>query len=289
MPLSIIGTLTGAPPPSLTDNPVLTNRADLPAMTSNLANTPADVAQRQYREALSIAMANPAFYSATPAAQNAITNYAISDYWFWAANYPKVELLAKDNKGVTQAYLDTPWDNSKGLAPIVIMSVTPRQRPIPSVPLWTTVIGYVAQVVSFIPVIGTAVSMAMKFAAAQGVRQWAMAIANQDYSSINGIFSPQYYPKPIQVPMPLDRAQIILAQPVYAVPMISQFIDEVRANANPQLADIPVTPDLGNQLVSGNVTIGQAASAASASGATAGTALAIAAAIGAAILLLNHK
>jgi hypothetical protein len=291
MPVSVIDILTSAPAPSLTDDPLLFNRADLPAVGANVATSDIGRAERLYREALAMAQANPNYYSSTPAAQQAITEFSISDYWFWKDNFPKVELLAKDNQGVSQAYLNTPWNNVNGLAPIIIMEVTPRKKPIPAVPLWTTVIGYVAKVVSFIPTIGTVVSMAMKMAAASGVRSWANSIATDtDYSTIHGIFAPQYYPRMIQVPMPLDRAQLIVAQPVYAVPMIAQFIDEVRSNTNPQLADIPVTPDLGNQLVSGNVTIGQAANGTALNSGSALAPLAIGGAIVAAILLLKgHK
>jgi len=292
MSVSVIDILTAAPAPSLADDPLLFNRADLPATGANLASA-TDEAQRLYREALSMAMANPEFYSATPAAQQAITEFAITDYWFWRSNYPKVELRAADNQGVSQAFLDTPWNNASGLAPIITLTVTPRQKPIPDVPLWTTVLGYITKVISLIPglgVIGMAINMAMKIAAANGIRAWANEISSYDYSSIHGMFSPQYYPKPIKVPMPLDRAQLMLAQPVYTVPMISQFIDEVRTNTNPQLADIPVTPDLGSQLVSGRVTIGQATSVAANAPASAGaTALAIAAAIGAAFLILKGR
>jgi hypothetical protein len=178
----------------------------------------------------------------------------------WRAIYPKVEILASENPNFDPKLLANTWDgNAFGVVsngqnvfgygtreqvsqipatyrprmlidpPLVLVTITPRAKPIPELGFVGTN-KWLGAILSVIPVVGTYLSLA--WGAAQLIAQ--MEYANEVNDIITNIrshasdvevskwampssaFEPQYMPQPFPIVLPLDAAQFAVREPWYA-------------------------------------------------------------------------
>ncbi len=221
VPTTTVVTST-APAPTLGDlSQCVLRDPSLPASLSNCL-TPTEMLSREARLAAAIVQDAPENYEADIQADNQ-DRVLLQDYFYWKANYPFVALVPSQNPGLTPAALTTPWPGP-GLAPLVIVQITPRQRPFPT-PGFLVGNSWLGLLVSAIPFVGGILAAGLSYESNSQLQNWAGAWKpNADE------FAPQFYPKPFGVPMPLDRAQIMVNQPWYAPAMVDQFAQEVRLN-----------------------------------------------------------
>ncbi len=191
----------------------------LPPVPSNIL-TPAEMAAREARIAGRIVESAPEYQTSAEVEQAA----KLRDFFYWKANYPAVRLRPEQNPGLRPDELTTPWPGP-GLAPLVNVEITPQQRKLPEKGFLEENISWLGPLTLAIPFVGPVVSAGLSYAANVELKKWAQA-----WTPNASAFAPQFYPQPFQVPMPLDRAQIMVAQPWYAPAMVDQFAAEVRAN-----------------------------------------------------------
>jgi len=153
-----------------------------------------------------------------------------SNLEYWKRNFPGAFLNLDQNRHLEARVLRTPWDAEKmGLAPLVNVEIIPKNKPLPK-PGFLAKNSWVGSIASAaagtIPVVGAyaAVVVAAGFVVATAVemKKWSDAMS----AIPPEVFSPQYYPKPFTVPLPLDRAQKLVRQPWLASLMVQQFFSE---------------------------------------------------------------
>lgn len=216
-------TVTGAAPPVVL-GPVsdcILRDPSLPPSLSNCLSADEVLALRA-RQAQAIESMAPEYYRTDEQAA-ATQDYQLRAYYYWKENFPAVRLVPAQNPGLRPAELTTPWPGP-GLAPLVMVQITPRQRPLPE-KSWLSENSWLGLVVSAIPFVGGIIAAGLSFETNAELKKWAGA-----WKPNNSEFAPQFYPKPFQVPLPLDRAQIAVRQPWYVVALVDQFAEEVRVN-----------------------------------------------------------
>ncbi len=173
---------------------------------------------------------------------SALDQAAVERHWYdlpyWLANFPDVRLNPSDNGHVDPRTLRVAW-TSQAAPPIVAVEITPRYLPPPDKPGDFTGIFAVLQGVAGIVGAGSIVKLALTAASiGEGI---ASGIALQDWAksfkASPDDFSPQYSPVPFTVPMPLDRAQIMVSRPWYAPAMVYQFQQELQTGKLRTTAD----------------------------------------------------
>jgi hypothetical protein len=179
--------------------------------------------EREARLAKGIVARAPELYEEEQTTE-AQRDFQLRSYNYWKENYPTVRLLASLNPAFTQAQLDTPW-RGPGLAPIVIVEITPRQRPLPELGWVASNISWLGLVASVIPLVGGIIAAGLNYETNHEVHKWADA-----WKPNSSEFAPQFSPRPFQVPLPLDRAQLIVMEPWYALAIVDEFADEVFKN-----------------------------------------------------------
>ncbi len=143
------------------------------------------------------------------------------DYAYWVQNFPTVRLEPADNTHVVARTLRVPWNYADGAPPIVAVQITPRTQPAPD----TGILGGAdwLGLVSIIPTVGPVLSVALQIG-----RGLELASALKDVTTSADAYGPQFNAAPFIVPMPLDRAQIMVSRPWYAPAMVYQFSEELR-------------------------------------------------------------
>ena len=204
----------------------------LPGSASNTQDRAASVS-RTAAQAVALVDSYPENYLTAKQALAKVAQETI-DANYWRDNYPRVEILAAFNPALTAQDIATPWPADRGLAPLVNVTFTPRIKPDPTKdflaknPWLAQAFGIVAIV---IPVVGPIISAGLSYETNRELQKWA-----GDWKPSTDQFAPQYAPphgyggQPFNLPMPLDRAQIMVKQPWYAPAMVNQFADEVRVN-----------------------------------------------------------
>jgi len=211
-----------APAPALGPlNTAITSDPSLPPSASNIL-TQSQIYEWAARQASAIVSDAPEYYRA-PTAAEAEQSAKVRDFTFWKTNYPRVELLPAQNPGLRADELTTPWPGP-GLAPLVLVQITPQNRPLPEKG-WLASNPWLGLVVSTIPLVGGILAAGLSYTANQKLRNWA-----GQWKPNADAFAPQFYPQAFQVPMPLDRAQIMVREPWYAAAMVDEFAAEVRNN-----------------------------------------------------------
>ncbi len=211
-----------APPPALgAINVAIMADPSLPPSASNILTSEQNL-ERIARQASAIVSDAPEYYRA-PTAEEAAQSAQLRDYFYWKANAPFVALVPSQNPGLRPLELTNPW-TGPGLAPLVLVQITPQQRPLPEKD-WLASHSWVGLLASAIPFVGGIIAAGLNYETNSELKKWAGAWKpNPDE------FAPQFYPKPFQVPMPLDRAQIMVREPWYAPAMVDEFAAEVREN-----------------------------------------------------------
>lgn len=229
-PLPPAGTVTGiapAPSPGRTNTFILRDPS-LPAVASNMLGTQ-EMIDRERRQWESIISGAPEYYR-DDEAEVAEWQAELRDYFYWKANYPTCRLWASQNPGIQPpSVLADPWPG--GDSPLVLVEITPRTRPKPE-------LGFLAKnpwlgaVASLIPFVGGIIGAGLSYAANDQLKKWAGS-----WKPNASEFAPQFDPRPFQVPMPLDRAQIMVREPWYAPAMVDQFAEEIRTNTLRQASE----------------------------------------------------
>ncbi len=204
----------------------------LPGSPSNTQTYDQSVA-RAARQATQVVGTYPEEYKKDEFA-DAQQSAQLRDFFYWKQNYPTIQLLAEYNPALRPEELNTPWDYARGNAPLVNVTFTPRVKPPPTLswlaahPLWSQAFSLVAYA---IPTVGPIISAGISYETNRELRTWAASwVPNSDE------FAPQYAPPhgagglPFNVPIPLDRAQIMVREPWYGPAMVDQFAEEVRVN-----------------------------------------------------------
>jgi hypothetical protein len=225
--------VTSAPPAAIGDISQGVKRdPSLPASSSN-TQTYDEAIARAARQASQVVALYPEEYLKDDAAA-AKQQAELRDFFYWKANFPTVQILAEYNPAFNAGELNTPWDYARGNAPLVNVTFTPRIKPPPEKsflaknPLLSQVLGIVALA---IPAVGPVISAGISYETNRELRTWA-----QSWQPNSDEFAPQYAPpnghggEPFNVPMPLDRAQIMLREPWYGPAMVDQFAEEIRVN-----------------------------------------------------------
>lgn len=182
------------------------------------------------------------------------------DYAFFKDpdNRPKVQIIPSHNPELDPYTLRTPWKNggqASRLPPIVRVTVTPAKKPLPSQGL-ASALGFAGAIVgAFVPVLGVALAVASAAEAQSVAKSFKVEL---------DMFRPQYYPQPFDVVLPLDQAQMAVAEPWY-VPALAKRFQETLAtgdlnlinavlvdrNPPPDLRGVPQSPKgLNDQLLS---------------------------------------
>lgn len=175
----------------------------------------------------------------------------VNDYNYWTANYPTVEMKPEDNPNTDPNLLKLPYNGDcwsfsyKGNvvygrstslpfnpaarggtkctgAPLTLIRVTPRQKPIPKLG-WLASNPWLSTVVSVIPIVGQYVGIILKIASASQIKNYAMA-----WQTPVDAFQPQYYPQAFFVILPLDRAQVAVSQPWFVPYLHKQFQSQIQ-------------------------------------------------------------
>jgi len=211
-----------APAPNLGPlNRAITSDPSLPPSASNIL-TQSQIYEWAARQASAIVSDAPEYYRA-PTAAEAEQAAKVRDFFYWKSNYPRVELVPAQNPGLRADELTTPWPGP-GLAPLVLVQITPQQRPLPEKG-WLASNPWLGLIVSSIPLVGGIIGAGLSYATNQKLKTWA-----GQWRPNADAFAPQFAPHPFQVPMPLDRAQIMVREPWYAAAMVDEFAAEVRNN-----------------------------------------------------------
>jgi len=211
-----------APLPALGPlNTAITSDPSLPPSATNIL-TQSQIYEWAARQASEIVSDAPEYYRA-PTAAEAEQAAKVRDFFYWKSNYPRVELVPAQNPGLRADELTTPWPGP-GLAPLVLVQITPQQRPLPEKG-WLAQNPWLGLIVSVIPLVGGIIGAGLSYTTNQKLKTWA-----GQWKPNADAFAPQFYPKPFQVPMPLDRAQIMVREPWYAPAMVDEFAAEVRNN-----------------------------------------------------------
>jgi hypothetical protein len=157
------------------------------------------------------------------------------DLPYWQANFPQVRLNPSDNTHVAARTLRVEW-TSQGAPPIVAVEFLPRSMPAPERPegYGDILTGITAIVGIVIPGLSagtqaltraalTAVSVGAGVEHLFALQDWA-----RSFKATPDEFGPQYSPRAFTVPMPLDRAQIMVSRPWYGPAMVYQFAQEIQ-------------------------------------------------------------
>lgn len=152
------------------------------------------------------------------------------DVDYWKRKHPKAFLNWEQNQHLPSRTLRVPWNaDTMGLPPLVNVEFIPRKKPLPEVGFlaensWLATFGSLA--LSTIPVVGGVLAaVAQVGATAHSLyeqREWAKKMKEFPPTA----FAPQYFPEPFTVPMPLDRAQMVVDEPWFAPAMVDQFVKE---------------------------------------------------------------
>jgi len=162
---------------------------------------------------------------------------AAESHWhnlpYWQANFPQVRLNAPDNLHVDAWVLRNAW-TSQAAPPIVAVEILPRYLPAPEkpgalnfLPALSAIVGVVlpgtgALTQTITRAALTAFNVGAGIEHAFALQDWA-----QSFHAAPDDFGPQYSPRAFTVPMPLDRAQIMVSRPWYAPAMVYQFAQEL--------------------------------------------------------------
>lgn len=176
------------------------------------------------------------------------------DLDYWKRKGPAVYLNHEQNTHIPSRALRIPWNPATmGLAPLVNLEFIPQKKPLPSLGFlaentWIASLGTVA--LSAIPVVGTALSIVGGLAATGTAIYMQKEYAKELQKIPPSQFMPQYHPEPFTVPVPLDRAQLILKEPWIGPAMIEGFANEWNAGSigNARDAYLSINPTGSNIL-----------------------------------------
>jgi hypothetical protein len=188
---------------------------------------------------------------------SAIAQATAERHWYdlpyWLANFPGVRLNPEDNKHVDARSLRVPW-TSESTPPIVAVEITPRYLSVPDKPQGLTFLPVLQAIAGIIPGVGpvvkaalTAASIGSGIATGLALQDWA-----KSFHASPDDFSPNYSPVAFTVPMPLDRAQIMVSRPWYAPAMVYQFQQEL------QTGTLRTTPEAYRALLQAMLPAGAA-------------------------------
>ncbi len=157
------------------------------------------------------------------------------DLPYWLKNFSQVRLNPSDNPHVVPRALRVAW-TSPDAPPIVAVEFLPRKLEVEARPqgagdILTGVSAVVGLVIPGLGAAAQAVTRAAITAANIGagvqhnlaLRDWA-----DSFHAAPDEFGPQYSPEAFTVPMPLDRAQIMVSRPWYGPAMVYQFAQELQ-------------------------------------------------------------
>src|SRR6185295_8797357 len=160
-------------------------------------------------------------------------------HWFnlpyWQANFPQVRLNPSDNTHVVARTLRVAW-MSEAAPPIVAVEILPRYLPAEDRPegignILTAVSAIVGVVIPGLGTVAQGVTRSVLTAAniaASAEHSLALQDWARSFQAAPDEFGPQYAPRAFTVPMPLDRAQIMVSRPWYAPAMVYQFAQELQ-------------------------------------------------------------
>jgi len=157
------------------------------------------------------------------------------DLPYWQGNFPQVRLNPSDNTHVAARTLRVAW-SSPTTPPIVAVEFLPRSMPAPERPdgygdiltgisaiVGIVIPGLSAGTQALVRTALTAVNVGAGVEHLFALQDWA-----RSFKAAPDDFGPQYAPRAFTVPMPLDRAQIMVSRPWYAPAMVYQFAQELQ-------------------------------------------------------------
>ncbi len=160
------------------------------------------------------------------------------DLPYWQANFPQIRLNPTDNPHVAPRALRVAW-TSRDAPPIVAVEFLPRSMPIADRPKdYSGILSGISAVVGVVlPGLGAGTQAVIRYALTAAnvgagiehnlaLRDWA-----DSFTAAPDEFGPQYSPQAFTVPMPLDRAQIMVSRPWYGPAMVYQFAEELRTGS----------------------------------------------------------
>jgi len=155
------------------------------------------------------------------------------NFAYWRENFPQVRLNPADNEHVPARSLRVPW-RGPGAPPIVAVEFMPQELGRAGKPASLDWLGLASAAVGvFVPGLGALGRLALSAGkaglnVAHGIalKEWA-----ESFQSSPDDFSPSYTPRAFLVPMPLDRAQIMVSRPWYAPAMVFQFSIELQTDS----------------------------------------------------------
>jgi len=156
------------------------------------------------------------------------------DLQYWQANFPQVRLNPSDNTHVAARTLRVEW--ASGTPPIVAVEFLPRSMPAPERPEGygdiltgiSAIVGIVIPGLSAGTQALTRAALTVAGIGASAEHYFALQDWARSFKASPDDFGPQYSPRAFTVPMPLDRAQIMVSRPWYAPAMVYQFAQELQ-------------------------------------------------------------
>lgn len=191
-----------------------------------------------------------------PAVQSAIKELAQSrDYYYWKSIYPTVEFIASDNPRISATMWATPWPtNSRTLPPLVLVKVTPRQKPIPEPGFLAKYGSWIGLALSVIPIAGWAAGATLAIGTRivlTGIQFALTAATSADLQSYVkawtrplSAFEPQYFPHPFDCVLPLNQAQIAVQQPWYCPMLVMRFLSALQTGDSAYVQAIMNDPSI---------------------------------------------
>ncbi len=209
-----------------------------------------------WQQARDAAWENPIRYRV--AEQEEAADVALAnDIAHWKAVAPDVRLKAEDNPEVDYRLLNQAWQAAWGNPPLVFLAVTPRKKELPKTSSWTSTLGIIAPVLAIIPVVGPILSVIASVAATASQQSKIKNYISAASTIPATAFDPQFFPQTFPVLLPLDEAQLAVAEPYYLPRLHKDFvhrIQEAQRIADQLLAGeqsvLTLSPDLAGHVVS---------------------------------------
>lgn len=219
-------TLVGANDPSL----VILKNPSLPPTPDNILS-PEELQERELRIAENIVDDAAEYYREEIQRASEPEKWR-ADYEYWRIHYPTVRINPDQNPHVEPRLLRNPWNPDRGIAPLVNVEFYPRKKKKPKKGVFMKLADFLGPaagiILAPIPVVGPALAIGASVAIGQAtikdMKDWAEEIGEFPPSA----FAPQFEPEPFTVPLPLDRAQILLKEPWFSAQMVNQFVQETK-------------------------------------------------------------